>query len=221
MNETNEQSPRRRIDWISGVMAAVTVAAMVGAAWFYFVRQADEGTLAVGARAPLLQLIDVETSEPLVLVGLRGKVVWIVFWSVGSESGPSSLPVIEREWNRLKRHRLFSMAAAAVDSEAAQVRALIARDHLDMPIYLASPESQRRFRAQTGDPPLNVLLDAEGTVVAIARGTAPQTIERLVRQANNLLEELDPNGRIRFAGRASRQEFGRFRRLSVQPRVTP
>jgi hypothetical protein len=201
MNEPTEIPPRRRIDWVSGLMAGVTVAASLGAAWFYFGRQPSERSLVVGSPAPLLQLIDLETSEPLVLAGLHGKVVWIVFWSAGSTSGPSSLPVIARAWSRLKEHRRFGMAAAAIDSEPARVRAVVADSQFEMPVYLASPESRRRFDAEVADPPLNVLVDAEGKVAAIARGTAPQTIDRLARQASRLLEELDPQGRTRFAGR--------------------
>jgi hypothetical protein len=74
MNEPTEIPPRRRIDWVSGLMAGVTVAASLGAAWFYFGRRPSERSLVVGSPAPLLQLIDLETSEPLVLAGLHGKV---------------------------------------------------------------------------------------------------------------------------------------------------
>jgi hypothetical protein len=219
MNEPTEIPPRRRIDWFSGLMAGVAVAASLGAAWFYFGRHPRESSLVVGSPAPLLQLIDLETSEPLVLAGLHDKVVWIVFWSAGSASGPSSLPVIARAWSRLKEHRRFGMAAAAIDSEPARVRAVVAESGFEMPVYLASPESRRRFNAEVADPPLNVLLDAEGKVAAIARGTAPQTIDRLTRQASRLLEELDPQGRTRFAGQPSTgaraQECGRSNSSSL------
>ena len=172
MNDPKDVPPRRGIDWISGTMVLVALAAGLGAAWLHFGRQRDEGSLAVGSPAPLLQMIDLETSEPLVLAGQHGKVVWIVFWSARSTSGPASLPVIERAWNRLKAHRRFGMAAAAVDSEPAAVRAVIAESRVDMPVYLASPESQRKFNAGVADPPLNILLDAEGKVAVIARDGA-------------------------------------------------
>ncbi len=200
MSEPTEIPPRRRIDWTSALMALVTLAASLGALWFYFGRHPGDAPLVVGSQAPLLQLTDLETSEPLLLAGMHGKVVWIVFWSAGSTTGPASLPVFERAWKGLKGHRRFGMAAAAVDSEPARVRAAVASSGVDIPVYLASPESRRRYRAEKADPPLNVLLDAEGQVAAIARGTAPQTIDRIARQADRLLQELDPLGRVRFAG---------------------
>jgi hypothetical protein len=203
MTEPNVIRPRRGIDWVSGLMALVTVAAALGAARSYFGRTRDDRSLVVGSQAPLLQLIDLETKEPLVLAGTRGKVVWIVFWSAESKSGPSSLPVIAHAWSRLKEHRRFAMAAAAVDSEPAPVRAVIAESRLDIPVYLASPESRRRYSVEVADPPLNVLLDAEGRVVAIARGTAPQTIDRIAGQAKRMLDEIDPLGRTRFARQPS------------------
>ena len=42
------------------------------------------------------------------------------------------------------------------------------------------------------DPPLNVLIDADGRIATIARGTSPQTIERIAEQARKLLDELGP-----------------------------
>jgi hypothetical protein len=59
----------------------------------------------------------------------------------------------------------------------------------------------RRFGAEKADPPLNVLIDAEGQVIAIARGAGDATLERLVDQAKRQLDELDPLGNTRFAHR--------------------
>ena len=119
MDMTGEPYPKRRIDAMSGVMLLVTLAALGGAAWMRFGRSSvPEGSTAdVAAVAPPLRLIDLETSEPVVLVGLNSKVVWVVFWSAGAASGQSCLTELESATKRLRTHRRFAMVMAAVESE--------------------------------------------------------------------------------------------------------
>ena len=110
-------------------MMLVTLAALVGAAWLRFGRSSATGgrrRAAVGAEAPPLRLIDLETSEPVVLVGLNSKVVWVVFWSAGAPSGRSCLAELEAATKRLRTHRRFAMVTAAVESDdPAAVRAAV------------------------------------------------------------------------------------------------
>jgi hypothetical protein len=144
--------------------------------------------------------LDLETSEPLILLGLKGKVIWVVFWSANAPSGQSSLPKLEAAWKRLKQNRNFSLIAAAVDSERAQeVRSAIAAAKATMPVYLASLETRRRFGALDADPPLHLLIDEHGRIATLARGASQQTIDRLAAQAQNRLNELDPLRNTRFA----------------------
>jgi hypothetical protein len=145
--------------------------------------------------------LDLETSEPLILLGLKGKIVWVVFWSANSTSGKASLPMLEAAWKRLKQNRRFSLIAAAVDSEAAQqVRSTITAAKATMPVYLASLETRRRFGALDADPPLHLLIDEQGRIATLARGASRQTIDRLATQAQSRLNELDPLRNTRFAG---------------------
>ena len=131
------------------------------------------------SRSPL-RLLDLETSEPVVLVGLRGKVVWVVFWSADSPSA-----TIEPGGDRTSME--LAQGARAVchgggghrDRHPDRVRAVAAESGVKLPVYLASAETRRRFGAVEADPPLNVLIDADGRIAAIARGTSAQTIERI------------------------------------------
>ena len=79
------------------------------------------------------------------------------------------------------------------------MRAALAKNHATLPAYLAGPETCRRFGAGPADPPLHLLSDAQGRIVAIARGGGQGTINRLETQAQGWLEELDPMGNTRFA----------------------
>jgi hypothetical protein len=200
MDAATEIRSRRRIDPMSALMIVMTAAGLLGAAWLRFGPSPLPSPPAVGGLAPPVQVLDLDSSEPMVLAGLRGKVVWIVFWSASSESGPATLPALDDVWNRLKAHKRFVLVAAAVETDQAdRVREMTSASRFNLPVYLASPETRRRYGAERADPPLHVLIDAAGHVIAIARGAGRPTIERIADQARRQLDELDPLGDTRFA----------------------
>ena len=57
--------------------------------------------------------------------------------------------------------------------------------------------------APSADPPLHVLIDAAGHVIAMARGAGRPTIDRIADQAKRQLDELDPLGDTRFVSMPS------------------
>jgi hypothetical protein len=206
MDAATEIGSRRRIDPMSALMIVMTAAGLLGAGWLRFGPTPAPPAPVVGGLAPPIQVIDLETAEPMVLAGLRGKVVWVAFWSADTESGPTSLPVLDDIWNRLKAHRRFVLVAAAVETDQSErIHALLAASRFKLPVYLASPETRRRYGAERADPPLHVLIDAAGHVIAIARGAGRPTIERIADQVKRQLDELDPLGDTRFASSGRRR----------------
>src|SRR5262245_35481420 len=111
MDEPTAMPPRRRIDAMSALMSLITIAALVGAAWLRFGPSSsiESPGPAVDAEAPPLRLLDMETSDPLVLVGLHDKVVWVVFWSANGPTGRSCLPELAAAGKSLKSHRRFAL----------------------------------------------------------------------------------------------------------------
>jgi hypothetical protein len=200
MTQSADKPGRWSIDWLSALMATVTVAALLGAAWLRSGSFTSGRSLSVGDRAPALQLVDLDSAEPILIAGLRGNVVWVVFWSADGPTASSSLAAIARASSRIRMHRRFSLVTAATQAGGPdRVRAVVAKSGVDLPVYLASRDSLRKFAAANADPPLNVLIDSDGQVIAIARGAGDSTLERLVNQAKRRLDELDPMGNTRFA----------------------
>jgi hypothetical protein len=202
MSEAAGARWRWSIDWLSALMATVTVASLLGAAWLRSGSFTSRRSLSVGDPVPVLQLADLDSSEPILMAGLRGKVVWIVFWSAEAADASARLAAIARASKEIRHHRRFTLVTAAVPAgNPDRVRAVIAESGVDLPVYLASPDCLRRFSAENAEPPLNVLIDAEGQVIAIARGAGDATLSRLADQAKHRLDELDPMGNTRFAQR--------------------
>jgi hypothetical protein len=200
MDEMTELWTRRRIEPTSAIMILVTATALVGAAWLRYRSRPLDEPLSLGARVPPLQVLDLETSEPLVLFGLSGKVVWITFWSIDSASAASSLQTLERASKRLADHRRFAQVAAAVPAgKASQVRSSLRSNRIGLPVYLASSSVLRQFGTSSADPPFHVLIGADGRILALARGGDDSTIGRLAAMAQRRLDELDPEGATRYA----------------------
>jgi hypothetical protein len=203
MDEPIDPPRRRRPDPVTAIMMAVTATALLAAIWLKTRGMPENEPPRVGALAPPLRLLDMETSEPLALVGQRGKVVWVVFWSATSPSPSSSLAAIEQASVPLRARRRFAVVAAAVETDqSARVRAAVAESRSKLPVYLASAETLARYGVGVGAPPLHILIDADGRIASIARESGPQTVERIADDAKRLLEELDPLGDTRFASAA-------------------
>jgi hypothetical protein len=206
MNSDTIKSPAqggsrsRRVDRVSVLLALVTLVLVGWTAWLRFGPASRPEPPVVGQALPPLRLLDIETAEPLVLLGARGKVTWIVFWSAGSPSGRSGLSKLEGVWKRLKSHRRFAMVTAAVNSDQPErVRAALAEIHAAVPAYIAGPETLRRFDAEMADPPLHLLVDGDGRIAALVRSAGQDAINRLAERVQRWLEEIDPMGNTLFA----------------------
>jgi hypothetical protein len=196
--------PSWRVDRVGLALAVLTLAFVAGAAWLRLRPAPAPEPPTVGSPPPPLRLLNLESSEPLFLLGLKGKVVWVVFWSAGSESGKALLPRLEVAWTRLRTNRRFSLVAGAVDfDQPGRVREALGAARAGLPAYLVPPETRHRFGVGTADPPLHLLIDADGKVAALVRGAGADTVRRLANQVRGWLEDLDPLGPTRFAERAS------------------
>lgn len=200
--------PKRRVDPVPGLMLLATLAALGGAGWLRLGGSPTTqvpATAAVGAEAPPLRLIDPATSEPVAMVGLHDRVAWVVFWSAGAISGRDCLREMESSTRDLRRHARFAIVAAAVEADRGALARSEARDAgFPRPVYLAGPETCRRFRADSADPPVHVLIDDRGRILAMARGADDGTIARIAEIARRRLDELEPAGETRLAGPVGR-----------------
>lgn len=196
----SSKQPVRRIDWPSALLAAIALAALGWATWRHLVRVDRQTPLAVGSYVPPFALLDLEKSERLLMAGQKGKIRWLVFWSADSNRGRDDLARLVPFWTRLRRHDRFSPVAAAVDFDRPdRVRSALSEIHATFPAYLAPAETLQRFGVRTSDPPLHVLVDAEGRIAVLARAESLEAIRRLAAQVQGWLDELDPRGPSRFA----------------------
>jgi hypothetical protein len=169
-------------------MATVTVVALGGVIWLRYSSGARTRPAAVGRVMAGLQLLDPETGEAVVLPGLRGKVVWVSFWSVARRS---DLDDLERIWKRLRSHDRFVMAAVSIDSDRREtLKTTLAGSATTLPVYLAAPATVRALGAEGRSLPLHILIDETGRIFETSRDGA--SIEELADRVEERLEEIEP-----------------------------
>ncbi len=207
---TGEGPQDRGFDKVSALMALVATVILAWAGWLRFGPPPAPETPAVGAPAPALKLLDPATREPLVLLGLRGKVVWVTLFSTDRTPGASDLAALERVWKRFRTRPRFAMAALAVEADRPdRLHEAVARSGATLPTYLATPETSRAFGVDPTHLPLHVLIDPTGRVAAVALGGGASTLGRLAGQAERCLIEVEPSAKTRFArGRGSSDHPG-------------
>ncbi|MDR3638487.1 MAG: hypothetical protein P4L84_32080, partial [Isosphaeraceae bacterium] len=98
-------------------MAVATATALTWFAWERLKPAPPPDPPKVGAVPPTLRLIDPATDEPLLLFGLRGKVVWVTFWSAEAAASRALLDDLGKAEKRLHARGRFSMVAVAVDRD--------------------------------------------------------------------------------------------------------
>ncbi|WZP00948.1 hypothetical protein EP7_002610 [Isosphaeraceae bacterium EP7] len=189
-----------RMDWVALAMTAVIVLSLARFAWVRWSPGARPNPPIVGKSIPPLSLRDPSTAEPLVWVTPRDRVTWLTFYSATDPAASADLAVLESTWHRFRQRAHFAMLAVAAnpDQEPAVAR-LLAQTKATLPTAVATQSTLATFDADRGTLPLHLILDTDGTLLAIARGRPPGQLERLTETVTRRLAELDPTGGARFA----------------------
>jgi hypothetical protein len=196
--------PDARRDRPSLALVLVTLALAAAAAWLRFGPGLWTAPPKVGSHLPPTRFGRLESPEELLLLGVEGRVTWLVFLSADSADGLAVLPRLEAAWKRLRPSRRFAMVAAAVDQGGPdRLRAALASFEGEgrLPLYRADRDARRVFGVDGADPPWHFLVDPEGRIAAIARGSGEEMIARLARQAGRWLEAMEPLDEAYFASR--------------------
>ena len=189
------------IDWISALLAlaASLLIAVSGYGWLMGSSNGETKPErpSVASIPPPLRLIDPITGEPVVLIGLQGKVVWVSFISAASKNAQADYDALSKVWKGLHLHRKFAMAVVASPSEdRAAIKGLIRAASEKLPTYIAAKETAAAYGVNASNLPFHLVLDPSGKVGAIG---GEGMIDRLAKDATQWLEEIEPSGWTRFA----------------------
>jgi hypothetical protein len=210
--ETSTSSPPprpARIDWIALAMTAVIVVSLARVAWVRWGPTPRPEPPAVGKSIPPLRLRDPSTAEPLAWVAPRDRVTWLTFYSATDPAASSDLIELESTWNRFRQRAHFAMLAVATNpGKEADVARLLIRARSTFPAAVATQSTLVAFDADRGTLPLHLILNTDGTPLAIARGRPTGQLDRLIEAVSRRLSELDPTGGARFAFRLDQHEQG-------------
>ncbi len=189
----------RAPDRFNLALAVAALALLSGAAWLRFGSGLFPKSTVVGEPMPPTRLSRLHGADSRLFLGMEGRVLWLVFLSSEPADALPVLPGLATAWDRLKDDSRFDMAVAAADSQGpARVRAALEPYRRKLPLYLAGAEAPRSFGVEPSGGPWHFLIDSQGRVAAVARGSAEGTVDRLAKMASDWLEALAPPVDLRF-----------------------
>jgi len=141
----------------------------------------------VGKPAPAFALTPMNSSAPVSLEQLKGKVVFVDFWA--SWCGPcrQSLPQYEKLRADLA-HEEFAIVAINLDEEVAEATAFLEQHPVNYTI-LRDPAGDAPKAFGVAGMPTSYLIDRDGIVRAVHTGFDPADIDKLRVEIHGLLEK--------------------------------
>lgn len=198
----SDDHPEPRRDRPSVLLGLLTLALVAATLWLKFGPGFWPPPPKVGSPLPPTRLGRLQSTEQLLLLGVEGRVTWLVFLSADSEEGLAVLPRLETVWKKLKPTKRFSLVVAAVEQDDPdRLQAALAeyQGERRLPLYLAGSDARRVFGVDGADPPCHFLVDPDGRIATIARGSGKEMIDRLAKQSKNWLQALEPLDEAYFA----------------------
>lgn len=153
----------------------------------------------VGSRFPPTQLERLEGADPFLVLGLEGRVTWLVFLPVDAAEGLEPLAQLEPFQREFRSNRRFSLIAATIDARGPDHRSLALREYQGrLPLYVAGGDAQRLFGVERVGSARHILIGPRGRIDLIADGSGRQTMERVASRARLWLRAMAPPRDARF-----------------------
>lgn len=186
--------------WTAGQSAAVAAAlALVAAsAWIYLGFRNRSAPLLVGSRFPPTRFERFEDADPLLVLGLEGRVTWLVFLPIDAREGLEPLAQLESHWREFRSNSRFSLVAATVDHQRPVSSSALGEYRGRLPLYVADGDVQHLFGVDRVESLRHILIGPRGRIDVIANGSDQETIDRVARRARLWLDALAPPRDARF-----------------------
>ncbi len=128
--------------------------------------------------APLFVRRDLKRNQ-LDLAALHGKVILLTFWATWCAPCQLEMPYFV-QWQSKYAPQGFQIVGVSMDDDAAPVRAIVARKHLNYPIIMGDEKLGMLYGGILGLP-VTYLIDRDGVIRAGFQGeTDPQVLEKAV-----------------------------------------
>ncbi|WP_337176710.1 hypothetical protein [Paludisphaera sp.] len=187
----------RGLDRFHLVLALSALALLAGAAWLRF--GPGRAASVMGEPMPPTRLSGLHDAGPRLLLGMEGRILWLVILPAEPDEAAPVLPELVSAWDLLKDDDRFGMAVAATDPLGVEhAGAALESYRGKLPLYLAGADVPRSLGVEASGDPWHFLIDHQGRVAAVARGSGKETIDRLTKMASDWLDALAPAVEARF-----------------------
>jgi len=118
------------------------------------------------------------------LARLRGKVVFLNFWTTWCPPCIAEMPSVNRLYNKLKNNKNVVFVLADADGKLEKSTAFMKKKKYDLPVYIPTGEiPEQLFR---GSLPTTVIINAKGEIVFAHEGMANYDTPEMEKFLNDL-----------------------------------
>jgi thiol-disulfide isomerase/thioredoxin len=129
----------------------------------------------VGALAPDIELVDVNTNQPVKLSALRGKPVFINFWGTWCPPCRAEMPEMQKLYNDLKGEVEFIGVSAGPRDSPDLVKNFVKQYNYTW-TFIHDPNSESLLTYRVGGIPSSYFIDKDGVIRGIHVGQADTNI---------------------------------------------
>lgn len=194
-------SREKKSRWLvcPSVSMVVALALLAASAWLWLGVGKRSSPPVVGSRFPPTRLERFNDADPFLVLGLEGRITWLVFLPVNAPEGLEPLDQLEPFQRELRSNRRFSMIAATIDRTGPDHPSSALQEYRGrLPLYVAGGEVQRLFGVERAGSPRHILIGPRGRIDLIVDGADRETIDRVAQRARLWLDVLAPPRDARF-----------------------
>ena len=142
---------------------------------------------ATDEKAPVTAIFSDDQGEPVDIIDLKGKVVFLNFWATWCPPCKAEMPSIQKLVEKFKDNDSVVFMMVEIEHEKEKAHTFLKENNLKLPLYYPESEIPSEWLGQS--IPTTVILDKDGRIAAHHEGMADYDRKEVFEFINDLIKK--------------------------------
>ena len=138
-------------------------------------------------KAPVTAIFSDDQGEPVDIIDLKGKVVFLNFWATWCPPCKAEMPSIQKLVEKFKDNDSVVFMMVEIEHEKEKAHAFLKENNMKLPLYYPESEIPSEWLGQS--IPTTVILDKDGRIAAHHEGMADYDRKEVFEFINDLIKK--------------------------------